>query len=46
MLSFCELLLVLIKESVGTAFLVHVVGWRYKGDLLWSVAKEPVPKAF
>lgn len=38
-------MLVLIKEFVGTAFLAHLVGLRCKGELLWSVAKELVPKA-
>lgn len=28
---------------MGIAFLVHMVGWRYKGELLLSVAKEPIP---
>lgn len=30
---------------MGTAFLAHVAGLRYKGELLWCLAKELVPKA-
>lgn len=37
--------LFLFKESVGTAFLARVAGLRCKGELLWSVAKELIPKA-
>lgn len=29
---------------MGTAFLAHLAGLRYRGELLWCVAKEASPK--